>query len=321
MNSCFILEESSWAKIDPNDEESHSALDELIILLDTLREKELSVIRHTDFYFTELKNGDEIYSILYEGKGCIERDKVFALTLAFERAECAEEDKFPLLGYDAVVNGNALMSPAICLAHEASIRGRCVSPIAFRSNEENVNACEVLVEDNLQEIFFTKLEDDIKKFFRFVIVKNGYDEDKIEEYSFYAFPTLGWANDVWLGLKANSNIFLGNNGHILLLHLSVLDDEGADIFLNCVGGDGASERFGALGVIASTENGNARGCNESRRSRTRKYNEQDCVFWWHTKIFWDTGRIHFKYFPSPNGLGTGHIAIGLFTNHAYLPGR
>lgn len=321
MNSCFILEESSWTKIDPDDEGSHSVLDELIILLDVLREKELSVLRHPDFYCAGLKNGDELFSILYEGKGCIERDKVYALTLALERAECAEEDEFPLVDYDAVVNGNVLMSPAICLAHEASISGRCISPIVFQCTEGNGRTCEVSVKDNTQEIFFTQSEGDVKKFFRFALVKNGYDEDKIEEYSLYAYPSLGWADDVWLGLKANSNIFLGNNGHVLLLHLAVLDDEGADIFLSCVGGNGASERFGGLGVIASTENGNARSCNESKRSRTRKYNEQDHVFWWHTKILWDTGRIHFKHFPSPDGVGSGHIVIGLFTDHAYLPGR
>jgi len=321
MNSCFVLEESSWAEIDPNDDATHAALDNLIILLDVLREKELTILKHPDFIFAELKNGEKLYSILYENNGSIDHDKIYSLALAFERAEYADEVEFPLHDYDAFAGGSTLTSPSTCLAHAASARGRCVSPIVLSPIDNEHNPCVVLINNSTQDIFFTQTESDIKHFFRFALTKNGYDENKLEEYSSFAYPSLGWADGVWLGVKSHADIFMAKNSDVLLRHLAVLDDEGAKVFANCPGGDGAAEHLHALGVTASTENGKAKSCNESKIARTRYYQGQSHVFWWHTKLMWDAGRIHFKHFASSDGAGAGHIAIGLFIDHAHLPGK
>jgi hypothetical protein len=85
------------------------------------------------------------------------------------------------------------------------------------------------------------------------------------------------------------------------------------------------KRFQAAGVDASNENGNTRSHEPSKKDRTRTYRGKPEVFWWHTKIRFDAGRIHFLHVPNPDARDAdrpshGHIVIGICKDHCILPG-
>lgn len=322
MTDGFVIDESSWIRVDSNDPNFIGMLRDFIALLDEVRDKQISLYRHADIYNTLISSDMPIYTFLWEVDhgDSIDNDDLEFLRIALDRCQIIDEDEFQLEDYEAVVAGVKFLSPGLCWAHLRSKYGVAVSPVALPINGAVNNKIQVNVAGCTQELFFTFEPNDIKKYFRYAAIFEGFDEASLSNYAEHAFPKLYWTNAAWQGLKVHKGLILGKHYHDAFNHLCVLNDLGCDFFSKILDNDEISRNFAANGVDASTENGRTRQNNECKAARTKKYQDKYYEFWWHTKLSWDVGRIHFRHFPSEDGDGLGFIVIGLITDHAYLPG-
>lgn len=316
MTGSFVVDESSWIRANPSDPTFGKALQDFIDLVDAIREKNIPLYRHSDIHSTYINNDIPIYSFLWESQhgDLIGHDGLELISLAFDRCLIIDEAEFALDDYVATIDGSEYLSPGTCWAHLRSKSGVSVSPVALYGLG-GINKHRVEVGGNAQEIFFTFKECDIQLYFRHAALFERFDEATLKDYAGHAFPRLDWTDDAWQGLKVHKGLILGKHYDDTFKHLCVLNDVGCEFFCRYTDNEEISRNLSAVGVSASTENGNTRQDNAARIARTKRYKNEDHEFWWHTKLSWNAGRIHFKHMP-PKDSGCGVIVIGLITDHA-----
>lgn len=321
MTIRFVLDESSWSRV-ADAEHLQAAVESLMERLDVAQERLELVAKHDDFYESDVCGKAKLFSVLFEQECPIrlERDLAERLRLSLDRCDAVDDTE--LVAYDAAFGEAIQLAPGVAWAHaQAGIR-RAVAVLPLPCNDTIHGKIDVKVGDVVRSLHFVTTEREHREFFRDAIDLEDMDHDGIRAVAGSAFPDLDWVETAWHDLQAHKKCFFGERRRVLVSHLAVLDDHGAKLFHAHLGGEGVDKQLSALGVDASSENSKARSYKPSIDDRTRPYAGSHHVFWWHTKITWNEGRIHFLHVPrSPMSQRPecGHIVIGLFKDHCVLP--
>ena len=326
MSARFVLDESSWAGAAGAESAGvlTDAIEQLLERLDVARDRGEGVVKHAEYDQTDLGDGFQLYSLLYE-QGCplrLDHDLLQRLILALDRAN--DFDDSTLTAYDAAIDGTVRFAPGLAWAHASCQGGRYVAAFPLPLGEGPVGRVAVTVADSDQEIFFVAEESQHVDFFRSVITLENADEAKFERLARSAFPALEWADDIWGGLGAFSRPYIEIRRELVRC-LGGLSDHGAACFDNFRAGDPrhlAGILSARVGAEISDENGATKRHAPSRKDRTRRHQGAAKVFWWHVKLRPNVDRIHFLYEPPPPGpVGpdNGCIVVGLFKDHCVLP--
>lgn len=326
MSARFVLDESSWAGAAGTESAVvlTDAIEQLLERLDVARARGESVVKHADYYETDLGDGVQLYSLLFV-PDCplrLDHDLLQRLILALDRTN--DFDDSTIAAYDAAIDGTVRFAPGLAWAHASCREGRYVAAFPLPLGEGLVGRVAVTVADAVQEIFFVAEESQHVDFFRSVIALENADEAGFERLARSAFPALEWADGIWGGLRAFSRPYIDVRGE-LVRRLGGLSDHGAACFDSFLAGDPgqlAGSLSARVGAQVSDENGATKQHAPSRQDRTRRHRGADKVFWWHVKLRPNVDRIHFLYEPpsaSPAGPDNSRIVVGLFKDHCVLP--
>ena len=323
MKARFVLDESSWAGATEASQAGvlTDAIERLLERLDVARDRGEGIVKHADFYETDLGDGVRLFSPLFELDGPVRLDRDVANRLFLALDQTNDFDDTKLTEYDAGIGGEVRFAPGLVWAHTSCPEGHQIAVLPLPLTEVPVGKVPVTVDDATLEIFFVVGESQHLNFFRAVIALENADEVTFERLARSAFPALDWADGVWRGL-----------GHLSRPYIVVRDE-----LVRCLGGlsdHGAVsfDEFAAdphrlahvlsarIGARTSDENGATKQYSQSRRDRTRRHRGIEKVFWWHVKLRPHVDRIHFVYEPSPGPRPReGRIVVGLFKKHCVLP--
>ena len=325
MTVRFVLDESSWASASAIDVETLSgAIQQLLERLDTARERNEGVVKHTDYYEVPLGDGVQLFSALFDPSCKVELDRDLAerLRLALDRVEdFADPDQFTS---QAKYEGNVRFAPGAAWAHTCCSQRRHVAILPLPLDGVPRGPVPVTVNGTKVEIFFVTDESQHVHFFRSVIALENADEVMFKNLASSAFPTLEWADDIWSGLRRFSRPYIDVRDELVRC-LGGLSDHGAACFCQyrAVGSDHLQRVLSALvGFETSDENGRTKSHRPSEQDRTRRHLGTNKVFWWHVKLRPNVDRVHFLYEPplaSSPLPGHGRIIVGLFKDHCTLP--
>ena len=321
MTDRFVLDESSWTDAAGVSLDVLSdAVDRFLERLDVTRKRDEGVVKHADFYQTDLGDGMYLYSVIFE-PDCqlkFDRDLAERLRLALDRVK--DFDDSGLAEYEAEFSGCVRFAPSVAWAHACCSQRHHVATLPLPLGGVPRGRVLVTVGDVTNEIFFITEETEHLDFFRSVIELENADEAMFEHLAPSAFPALKWADNVWRGLGDFSRPYV-NIRQELVRCLGGLSDQGARCFSEYRNRhtDQLTDNLSAkIGIKISDENGNTKKHKPSKRDRTRLYRGVEKVFWWHAKLQPNTDRIYFSYDP-PLTESTlpehGHIIVGLFKHH------
>ena len=326
MTGRLLLDESSWAGATEASLVGAlgDAIERLLERLDAARARDEPVVKHENYYETDLGDGVRLYEALFN-RPCpvrLDRDLTTRLFMALDRANAFDDSH--LTQYDAEFHGNVRFAPGVVWAHTSCQEGRYVAVLPLPLEDAPGGQVPVTVDDATLDVFFVKEESQHVAFFRSLIALEHADEMKFERLAPSAFPALDWADDVWSGLGDFSRPYIEIRDRLVRC-LGGLSDHGAACFDEFGTGDPgqlASRLSANIRAETSDENGATKQHPQSRRERTRRHCGIDKVFWWHVKLRPHVDRIHFLYETSP---GNGprpresRIVVGLFTDHCVLP--
>jgi len=322
----FVLDESSWFRaVEVGANELSNAILELLGRLDIVNERNEGVVKHLDFYESDLGDGIKLYSVLFE-LDCpllLEYDVKVLLALALDRI--GDFDDSTLVAYDVEFNGITRFAPGVAWGHACCTKRHQVAMLPLPLSGVSRGEISVTVESVINHVFFVVEEYEHLMFFRTVIEVEKADEEMFEHLASSAFPALGWADDVWRGLKLLSRPYVDVRSE-LIRYLGALNDHGAHCFSQYLE-ENPQQLSGVLssrvGAETSDENGRTKRHAAAIKDRTRSYRGDERVFWWHVKLRPNVDRIHFLYEPvsaESSNFEYGRIIVGLFKDHCILPG-
>ncbi len=325
MTIRFVLDESSWFKAcDTSAELLSDAIHRLLDRIDTARERNERVVKHSDYRDSDLGNGEKLYSALFPGDCAVnfERDTAERLRIALDRIEDLNDSC--LKDYDVVLRDGTRCAPGVAFAHACCMQQMQVAVLPLPLDGVYRERVPVSVTDTVVEVAFVTDEAEHTAFFRSVIKLENADTQKFQSLAVSAFPALEWADDVWNGLKRFSRPYADVRDELSRC-LGGLNDFGALCFSEFQVGSlqGLPVALSAkVGAQISDENGRTKRHKPSAADRTRRHRGKNKVFWWHIKLQPHVDRIHFLYEPPAadgSELERGLIVVGLFTDHCVLP--
>ena len=326
MKARFVLDESSWSGAATNSSAPAlaDAIERLVDRLDLARDRGEGVVKHADFYETNLGDGVQLFSLLFE-PACrvrLDRDHTLRISLALDQAN--EFDESGLVEYDAEFEGRVRFAPGVAWAHASCSERRHIAVLPVPLGDVPLGRIPVTVAGATCEILFVAGEAEHVGFFRSVITLENANETKFGILARSAFPALEWADNIWHGLGHFSRPYIDVRQEVIDC-LGGLSDHGARCFHEHDEGDPrhlARVLSARIGKRTSDENGATKRHPPSRRDRTRRHRGIDKVFWWHVKLRPNVDRIHFLYEPQSaisDRPSEGHIVVGLFKDHCVLP--
>ena len=321
MTARFVLDEWSWMEATGTDDDVLSdVVYRLLERLDVARERNEGVVRHQDYYCTELGDGVQLYSVLFD-RNCalkFDHDLTERLYLALDRI--IEFDDSGLSGYDVEICGRMQFTPGIAWAHACCSAQHQVAVLPLPLDGVPSGKVPVVVGGMTNEISFVTEELQHLDFFRSVIDLENANEATFESLAPSAFPALEWADNVWRGLGHFDRPYIAVRGE-LVRYLGGLNDYGASCFHKLRAGDPRLLQqilSAKVGTETSDENGTTKRNPPSRRDRTRGHRGKNKVFWWHVKLQRHIDRIYFLYEPSSADWPVpehGRIVVGVFKDH------
>lgn len=322
MKTRFVLDESSWSHASGHPDQLQEGIQFLLERIECATDRSEGLARHPDFYEVDLGGGVQLYSALFE-VGCpiaMERDTAERLRLALDRTPTFSDAA--VQSYDVSVGGAQRFSPGIAWAHSELRAQRSVAVLPLCLDSSLSGDIPVTVGGVVLPLTFVVTDSDHCQFFRKAISVENVDADAFDAIAPSAFPHLYWVDGVWAELRNHRRYFFAQHRDTLVTHLSVLNDSGAKFFMDHPGGQGVEAELASKGVDASSESGTVRAHRPSLLDRQRVFEGMKRVFWWHTKIMWNVGRIHFLYLPPDPNLDNaphGRIVVGIFAEHCHLP--
>lgn len=322
MTARFALDESSWigaARVGPA-KVLTDAIEHLVERLDVARGRGEGVVKHADYYASDLGEGLRLFSLLFDS-GCpwrLDRDLATQLILALDRT--SDFDDSGLTEFDAEFQGEIRFAPGLAWAHNSCREGHHVAILPLPLAHVPAGRVPVAVADTTLDVFFVVRESQHVDFFRAVVSLENANEAQFAMLARSAFPALDWADNVWRGLGHLSRPFVAVRDE-LVCRLGGLNDHGATCFVESSGDPSQRAKLlsARIGAKTSDENGATKRHPQSRRDRTRRHRGIEKVFWWHVKLQPHVDRIHFLYEESSAGAQEGHIVVGLFKDHCALP--
>ena len=119
MNVRFVLDESSWAgaaKASPATVLA-GAIERLVERLDVARDRGEGVVMHAAFYETDLGDGVQLFSLLFEPDCRVRLDRDLTLRLSLALDQTNEFDESGLVKYDAEFEERVRFAPGVAWAH------------------------------------------------------------------------------------------------------------------------------------------------------------------------------------------------------------
>ena len=325
MTARFVLEESSWAAAAQADAGVLSeAIHQLLDRLDVARERDEGVVRHADYYETDIGDGVQLFSVLFEPECRVQLGHDLSQRLMRALDQIGPFDDSCLPEYYAEFEGRVRFAPGAVWAYASCSEGHQMAVLPLPLPDVPCRQVPVTVADATVEIFFVVEESHHVAFFRAVIARENADEAMFERLAPSAFPALEWADGVWRGLGDFSRPYVEVRDE-LIRYLGGLSDYGAACFHQYLA-DGPDELpqilSARVGTATSDENGFTKRNRDSRLDRTRRHRGVEKVFWWHVKLRPHVDRIYFLYeWPSMNPpiQKPGRIVVGRFNDHCVLP--
>lgn len=301
----FVIDESSWCVpgIAPTD--YRHSLELLSDRLEVARGREERVAFIDDFYQWPSISGS-VTELLFEENDILERDQRYRL---FQLLDSCEPTRFPEDSLDDIIcDGAKLVAPGIWWAHDQVSQRQSIGVLPLSCGRQS-GKLEIQVGEKSLPIHFVCLENEHLAFFRDAFEWERCDQARYQTLIPSAFPLLLWVDDIWREARRFASPFEEIRS-LLTKHFSVLNDDGPEIFRTTNQPHEIISRFAAAGIDATGESGKTKDDNQARRERTRIFQGKERIFWWHTKLFWNTGRIHFLYDED-----LSRIVVGVFADH------
>ena len=324
MTARFVLDESSWAgATGASPGVLSDAIERLLERLDVARERDEDVVRHADYYETDLGDGVQLHSSLFE-PGCrVQLDRDLALRLSWALTQINEFNDSGLVESEAEFEGKVRFAPGVVWAHASCSKRRHIAVLPLPLGGAPLGRMPVTVAGATLEIVFAARESQHVDFFRSAITLENADQAEFRRLAPSAFPAIEWADNIWRGLGDFSRPYNAVRDKLVRC-LGGLSDHGAGCFHDHAGDPRglASVLSVHVGAATSDENGRTKQHRQSRLARTRRHRGIDKAFWWHVKLRPNVDRIYFRYEPpqvSPPAPEHGRIVVGLFKDHCLLP--
>lgn len=325
MNVSYILDDVCWTQADLSQDTFSDVLDAFLQRIESisaLPDRE-EIFRLESFNELKLHPDLDLMAFVYDPFGLsdhlpqLDRDLMERLRLALDRISIRDDLPEYL---DATYDGQSFFTPAVCWAHAQRCQKQSVAVLTLPLHKLSGGLKDVYVNDICAPIHFvTDLQEELN-FVRAAVTLQGLEVKAFAAVCHRCFPALAWSDTALVELGHWTFFELYRERSIR--HLAVLNDYGAKLFHEHRGGQGVDSALGSLHVEASTENGRTRADKECARDRTRPFEGQALVFWWHTKLTKPEGRIHFTHLPAPPSAQDippeGRIIIGIFTDHCKL---
>lgn len=324
MTARFVLDETSWAgatSVVPA--VLSDAVRHLLERLDAARIRGEGVVKHRDYYYTDLGGDVQLCSMLFE-QGCrvqLDHDLTQWLQLTLDRVE--EFDEAGLMGFEAEFEGKVRFAPGVAWAHAACSQRHHMAVLPLPLGDVPLGPVPVIVAGVTREIAFVAEESHHVDFFRSVIALENADKMAFARLARSAFPALDWADNIWRGLRDFSRPYNEVRGE-LVRYLGGLSDHGATCFHHHAADPSVlTDTLSVhVGTATSDENGRTKRHKPSKLCRTRHHCGVDKVFWWHVKLRPNVDRIYFLHEPRSGNSDLpehGRIVVGLFKDHCVLP--
>ena len=324
MTARFVLDESSWAgAAGAIPGVLSDAVHRLLERLDVARVRGEGVVRHTDYYSTDLGGDMQLFSLLFEEHCRVQLDHDLTQWLRLTLDRVAVFDETGLVEYEAEFEGKVRFAPGVSWAHTACSQRRHIAVLPLSLGNVTLGPVPVIVAGATREIAFVAEESQHVGFFRSVIALENANEAEFARLARSAFPVLEWADNIWRGLRDFSRSYVEVRDE-LVRHLGGLSDHGARCFHDHAADPRALSAILSVhvGTATSDENGRTKRHKPSRLCRTRHHCGVDKVFWWHVKLRPNVDRIYFRHEPqsgNPQVPEHGRIVVGLFKDHCVLP--
>lgn len=312
----FAVDDAPWAPDEVVPEALEAGLDTLADRLLEARERGEDVGLYDGFWGLHLVGAHQPEHLLFDAANprALGRDVRLRVARLLDQLAANAFDEGSLPDVEADVAGARLLTPAAILAW-AEAGGRravgCITPPC----SGRAGATAVAVGGELRTVHYVIDEATHVAFFRAAIELENADEDGFAALAPSAFPRLGFAENVWRGLRDLSRPYRDRRDD-LVLHLGVLNDRGAEIF-------GLREHleieraFAGHGITISPESTETMADGKCRAAREATFDGSRLVFEWHTKIEPHQDRIHVRFVPAPP---TNRVVVGIIHRHLPLPG-
>ena len=209
MTARFVLDEWSWtAGTEVDSDVLSNAIHQLLDRLDVTRERNEGVVKHNYYYETDLGDGVQLYSALFEPNCPVQFDHDLAARLRLALDRVIEFDDSGLVEYDAEFEGSVRFAPGVAWAHACCSERRQVAVLPLPLGGVPRGRMPVTVAGATIEVVFVTEESEHVDFFRSVIALENADEATFERLARSAFPALEWADDIWHGLRRFSRPYI-----------------------------------------------------------------------------------------------------------------
>jgi hypothetical protein len=296
------------------------AIDDLVDVIENVLNQANEVILGSIdcAYETKVEPGRSLYSFLYDELKPTEvtslTDARLRLMIAMQRIQSWEPPDWELdvTNYDVAIGDSRIFAPTLAQSVAAAHVCGPVATLAF-GTARAAGPFNATVDQISEILHAVNSMADRPGFVRSWILAHPPAPHDFENYIARCFPDLGWTDEARRGLRTHARYFFGDRFPLTVKHLSVLNDYAARLFAADSEPATRHARLAACGVDASPESHNTRADGEARSQRLVHWRGEDVYFWWHTKICYDTGRIHFHHDTSEPP--PGRIVVGLCVKH------
>ncbi len=298
-----------------------SAIDDICDVADAVRSHEDEVLlRAADIYEFEVRPNVKLVDFLYpnEPDGNLV-DARRRLQIAIDKTTIWDGSNYEIAtpSYDVTVDGTVSLAPSLSQAVAAHFISAPVAVLALRTARETgaIFARSAAATDTtpVASLIVLTTPSDRPPFVRRWILAHPPTPANMQVYCERAFPRLRWTDSAHAGLRSNGNAFFNDRFETTMRHLAVLNDYAAEIFWREKEPVARETELNHHAVVASAESPNTRANHEARTQRTGRWNNQDVYFSWHTKIRWNSGRIHFHHDTACDA--PGQIVLGYLVDH------
>lgn len=324
----FFLEETSFelpASLDISVIEER--LEAFVALVLARHNAAEDVFRWSNLDQIEVQPGTLLCDLLYQQVASLPIDRELRQLLVEVINRCVYWDDRIAEPVDSTVEiaGETCVSPTAAVVHAllAERRGAaCLSPGA---RPERSGAIDVRVDAIVHQVHFIAERTHSISFHRVLPEIEDMDADDYMANAQHAFPDIAFVP----GLEPQLRQFkLNHQGarEDVTKHLAAINDHFQRLFKQNKGDQKLTmKQFAALsGVDATPESPKTHGNKKAMRERDVDVDVvlaggreiavgQTVACEWHTKIKWNTGRIHFN--PGQDGVAEGKLVVGLFAKH------
>jgi hypothetical protein len=284
-------------------------LDELVLMIEDIRDRGLTLFRSSFVYDVEGTDGTPFYSVLFSIPS-IDRDSRLAMSQALDRL--SEWDDLlglpPVADVESCGGGPVPFSPAIVRATQSD--PNWLLGLATSTFTSLRGLCSVVVTAGSVPVncFFVDCTERLAAWGRHWLRETQPDETGFQAIANVAYPHLDFADGLW----AQGRRFHGGWSAVkyqMIEALAGLNDHAPTIFLESpTPGDIAARMSAVAGVNCSPESPSTHRNTSAMAERDVKFKGATLRCEWHVKFSPTVNRLHFRV------LGQ-RVLVGIFVDH------